>query len=108
GTHIQLDGIGAYNRGLGSILRHSHLFANFEINVLDGRSYENLNRAFAGAGARLSQSLRITEDPLTRLDNTQFPEPPSAAAGSAILRERTRELVATRLDQSLPDYLKQQ
>jgi hypothetical protein len=108
GTHLQLDGVGAYNRGLGSLIRHSHLFANFEINVLDGRTYENLNRAFAGVGARLSQSMRITEDPLNRLDNAQFPEPPSSAAGSATLRERTRELVATRLDQTLPDYLKQQ
>jgi hypothetical protein len=108
GTHLQLDGIGAYNRGLGSLLRHSHLFANFEINVLDGRTYENLNRAFAGVGARLSQGMRLTEDPLNRLDNAQFPEPPSSAAGSAALRERTRELVAARLDQALPDYLKQQ
>jgi hypothetical protein len=108
GTHLQLDGIGTYNRGVGSILRHSHLFANFEINVLDGRTYENLNRAFAGVGARLSQSMRIMEDPLNRLDNAQFPDPPSSAAGSATLRERTRDLVAARLDQALPDYLKQQ
>ena len=108
GAHLQLDGIGAYNRGLGSLIRHSHLFANFEVNVLDGRTYENLNRAFAGVGARLSQGMRITEDPLNRLDNAQFPEPPSSAASSATLRERTRELVATRLDQTLPDYLKQQ
>jgi hypothetical protein len=105
GTHLQLDGIGAYNRGLGSLIRHSHLFANFEVNVLDGRTYENLNRAFAGVGARLSQGMRITEDPLNRLDNAQFPEPPLSAAGSATLRERTRELVAARLDQTLPDYL---
>lgn len=54
------------------------------------RTYENLNRAFAGAGARLTQSLRLTEDPLNRLDNAQFPDPPSSAANSATLRERTR------------------
>jgi hypothetical protein len=107
GAHLQLDGVGAYHRGLGSLIRHSHLFANFEINVLDTRTHENLNRAFAGVGARLSQSTPITEDPLNRLDDAQFREPPSSAAGSATLRE-TRELVATRLDQTLPDYLKQQ
>ena len=27
GTRLQVDGIGAYNQGLGSVLRHSHLFA---------------------------------------------------------------------------------
>jgi hypothetical protein len=83
GAHLQLDGVGAYHRGLGSLIRHSHLLANFEINVLDTRTHENLNRAFAGVGARLSQSTPITEDPLNRLDDAQFREPPSSAAGSA-------------------------
>ena len=105
-THMELDGIGAYNMGVGSILRHSHLFAVFTVKLLDGRTYEDVHRAFSGFGARLAQGMRITEDPLNRLDNEQFPEPPSAATGSAILRERTRELVAARLDQMLPDYLK--
>ncbi len=108
GTHLELDGIGAYNQGLGSLMRHSHLFAVFAVNVLDGKTYEKLDRPFAGVGARLSQSMRLTEDPLNRLDNSQFPEPASSAAGSAILRERTRELVAARLDQTLPDYLKRE
>ncbi len=108
GTHLMLDGIGAYNRGLGSILRHSHLFANIAINVLDGRTYEKLDRPFAGVGARLSQSLRLTEDPLNKLDNSQFPEPAATASGNATLREKTRALVATRLDQTLPDHLKQE
>src|SRR5579871_1201875 len=108
GIQLTLDGIGAYNRGIGSLLRTSHLFANFTINVLDGRTYENLNRPFAGAGARFSQSMRITEDPLNKLDNSQFPEPAAAAASSATLREKTRALVAARLDQTLPDYLGKQ
>jgi hypothetical protein len=105
GIHRTLDGIGAYNSGLGSLLRTSHLFASFAIDVLDGRTYENLNRPFAGAGARFSQSMRIMEDPLNKLDNSQFPEPAAVAAGSETLRERTRALVAARLDQLLPDYL---
>jgi len=108
GTRLQVDGIGAYNQGLGSLLRHSHLFTVFAVHVLDGRTYENLDRPFAGVGARLSQSMRLTEDPLNKLDNSQFPEPPSSAAGSANLRERTRALLAARLDQTLPDYLKRE
>jgi hypothetical protein len=108
GTKMEIDGIGAWNQGVGSVLRHSHLFAVFSVNMFDGRTYESLNRPFAGLGERLAQGLRITEDPLLRLDNEQFPEPPSAAAGSAILRERTRELIAARLDQALPIYLKRE
>ncbi len=108
GTHLVLNGIGTYNQGLGSLLRHSHLFANISVNVIDGRTYEKIDRPFANFGARLSEGLRIMEDPLTKLDNSFFPEPPAAASKSATLRERTRALVAARLDQTLPDYLKEQ
>lgn len=108
GTRMILNGIGTYNQGVGSLLRHSHLFANIAINVLDGRTYEKIERPFANFGTRLSQSLRLTEDPLTKLDNSFFPEPPEAASNSMTLRERTRALVAERLDQSLPSYLKAQ
>jgi len=107
GTSLVLDGIGTYSRGLGSFARHSHLFANVAINLIDGRSYEQINRHFANFGANLSESLRLTEDPLTKLDNAQFPEPPAAASSSATLRERTRALIAARLDRTLPGYLKE-
>jgi hypothetical protein len=108
GTGLIVNGIGTYNQGLGSLIRHSHLFANISISVLDGRSYERIDRPFANFGTRLSESLRITEDPLTKLDNSFFPEPPSAASSSVTLRERTRALVAARLDLTLPGYLKEQ
>ncbi len=108
GTHLTTDGIGVWSRGLGSLARHSRLHANFAINVLDGTTYEKLDRAFAGFGARFSLSMRIAEDSLSDLDNSQFPEPAAAAASSQALREKTRALVAARLDQTLPDYLKQQ
>ena len=107
GTNLMLDGIGAYNRGVGSILRHSHLFANIALSMLDGITYERINRPFAGVGARLAAGLRITEDPLTKLDNSLFPELTSAVAGNAALRERTKTLIAANLDQMLPDYLKE-
>jgi hypothetical protein len=106
GTNLILDGIGAYSRGLGSVIRHSHLFANVGVTLLDGGNYETISRPFAGLGTRLADGLRLTEDPLTKLDNSLFPEPATAVPGSAMLRERTRALVAARLDQTLPDYLK--
>ncbi|KRR23496.1 hypothetical protein CQ13_05490 [Bradyrhizobium retamae] len=106
GTNLMLDGVGAYSRGLGSVVRHSHLFANIGMTLLDGGSYETIGRPFAGLGTRLTEGLRLTEDPLTKLDNSLFPEPATAVPGNAMLRERTRALVAARLDQTLPDYLK--
>jgi hypothetical protein len=108
GTSLVLDGIGTYSRGLGSFARHSHLFANIAINLIDGRSYEQINRHFANFGSNLSESLRLTEDPLTKLDNSEFPDPPAAASSNATLRERIRALVATRLDRTLPGYLKEE
>ena len=75
GTNLMLDGIGAYSHGLGSIVRHSHLFANVAVSLLDGGNYETISRPFAGLGTRLAEGLRLTEDPLTKLDNSLFPEP---------------------------------
>jgi hypothetical protein len=108
GTNLIVHGIGTYNQGLGNLIRHSHLFANIAINVIDGRTYGSVDRPFADFGTRLAQNLRVTEHPLTKLDNSFYPDPPSAAASSATLRERTRALVAARLDQMLPNYLKEQ
>lgn len=107
GSSLVLDGIGAYSRGLGSFARHSHLFANVAVNLIDGRSYEPINRHFANFGSNLAESMRLTEDPITKLDNSQFPDPPATAAGNTTLRERTRALVAARLDRTLPGYLKE-
>jgi hypothetical protein len=108
GTRLLLNGIGTYNQGLGNLIRHSHLFANIMITMIDGRTYEKIDRPFANFGDRLANSLRITEDPLKKLDNSFFPDPPAAAAKSATLRDRTRELVAATLDQTLPAYLKEE
>ncbi|GLR91212.1 hypothetical protein [Bradyrhizobium iriomotense] len=107
GTRMMLNGIGTYNQGLGNLIRHSHLFANISITLIDGRSYEQINRPFVNFGANLAAGLRLTEDPLTKLDNSLFPEPPAAAPSNAALRERTRALVADRLDRGLPGYLKE-
>lgn len=107
GSRLMLNGIGTFNQGLGNLIRHSHLFANISINLIDGRSYEQINRPFVNFGVNLAASMRLTEDPLTKLDNDHFPNPPATASSSAVLRERTRALVTDRLDRGLPGYLKQ-
>ncbi|MHC4051120.1 hypothetical protein [Bradyrhizobium sp. 25ACV] len=107
GSRMMLNGIGTFNQGLGNLIRHSHLFANISINLIDGRSYEEIKRPFVNFGANFAASMRLTEDPLNKLDNDQFPNPPATASSSAILRERTRALITDRLDRGLPGYLKQ-
>lgn len=107
GSRMMLNGIGTFNQGLGNLIRHSHLFANISINLIDGRNYEEIKRPFVNFGANFAASMRLTEDPLNKLDNDQFPNPPAAASSSAILREKTRALITDRLDRGLPGYLKQ-
>ena len=106
-SHMTLNGIGTYNQGVGSILRHSHLFANVAITLIDGRSYEEIKHPFVNFGANFAAGMRLTEDPLNKLDNSLFPDPPAAASTNATLRERTRALVTDRLDRGLPGYLKE-
>lgn len=106
-THMTLNGIGTYNQGLGGLLRHSHLFANIAITLIDGRSHEEIKRPFVNFGANFAASMRLTEDPLTKVDNSLFPDPPAAASANAALRERTRALVTDRLDRGLPGYLRE-
>jgi len=108
GTNVQVKGIGAYNRGIGSLLRHSHLFANISFSLIDGRTYEEIDRQSAILRARMAEGIKLTEDPLTKLDNSSFPEPPAAVSGSAELREKTRALVTATLDRLLPIYLKEE
>lgn len=108
GTSFVLDGIGAYSRGLGSLFRHSRLFANIQIHLLDGRTYQEISSPFANLGLRFARSLSVTDDDLTKLDNSSFPEPPAVASSSATLRERTRALVAATLDRDLPGYLRRE
>jgi hypothetical protein len=106
--NLTTDGVGVWSRGIGSLARRARLHANFAIDVLDGTTYEKLDRAFAGFSSRYSFSMRLAEDSLSELDNSQFPEPAAAAASSQMLRDKTRALLAARLDHMLPDYLEQQ
>jgi hypothetical protein len=105
GTKMEIKGIGTYSQGIGSLVRHYHLFANVAISMYDGATYEKINRSFAGFGASLAAGLGLTEDPLTKLDESLYPNPPESASGSTALKERTRALVSARLDRMIPGYL---
>jgi hypothetical protein len=107
GTKMEIKGIGAYSQGIGSFARHYHLFANVAVSMYDGATYEKINRSLAAFGASFVAGLGLTEDPLTKLDESVFPNPPESASGSTALKERTRALVSARLDRMIPVYLQQ-
>jgi len=108
GTNQTHRGIGIVNRGIGSgVLSHTSLFASIYITVFDGQSFAIRKKPFDLAAA-FAGSLRLTQDPLTKLENDAFPEPATAAAASATLRDRTRDLLAAVLDKTLPASLKEE
>ena len=107
GTKMEIKGIGAYSQGIGSFARHYHLFANVAVSMYDGATHEKINRSRDAFGASFAAGLGLTEDPLTKLDESVFPNPPESASSSTALKERTRALVSARLDRMIPVYLQQ-
>ena len=105
GTNQTLRGIGVVNHGVGA-LSSSALFANVNATVFDGQTFDIGKRPMPSLGAILSAGL--VQNPLTQLDNADFPTTAADAATSATLRDRTRALVAARLDKILPAYFKQE
>lgn len=105
GTNQMLRGIGVVNHGI-SVLTHTVLFANVSATMFDGQTFEIRKPPLPGLGAILSAGL--VQDPLTKLDNTDFPTTAADAATNATLRDRTRALLTSRLDRILSAHLKQE
>ena len=110
GTKMEINGVGVYSQGIGSLARHSHLFANVAVVMLDGASCERINSSpnMAAIGESLARAFVLQEDPLTKLDHSLFPDPPQSAATSVVLKERTRALVSAHLDRVVTHRLQQQ
>ena len=107
GTKMEIKGIGAYSQGIGSLVRHYHLFANVAVSMYDGATYEKINRPFAALGASFAAGLGLTEDPLTKLDKWSFPILLKSGIRQHRSQGRTRALVSARLDRMIPVYLQQ-
>lgn len=108
GTNQTHRGIGLLNRGIGSgALSHTSLFTDLDVSIFDGQTLAVHKMTF-----NLEGSLKMAllgewgRDPLSKLDNDAFPEPVTAAAASAMLRERTRALLTAVLDKTLAASLK--
>ena len=107
GTNPTLRGIGVLNRGIGAI-SHTSLFANIQVTLFDGETYAIHKRPLSLGSVLAGTLARMTQDPLSKLDNAAFPEPAAEAAASATLRDSTRALVTSNLDKTLAASLKQE
>ena len=109
GTNQTHRGVGVLNRGIGTgVLSHTSLFANVQITIFDGQTFAIRRKPF-NLGSVLAGTLAgMTQDPLTKLDNSAFPEPATEAAASATLRDHARALLAAVLDKTLPASLKEE
>jgi hypothetical protein len=106
GTNQSLPGIGVLQHGSGP-LSNTSLFANFVLRVFDGQSFAIAKRPSVDLGSMLAGSFgRLGQDALTKLDAEDFPASPADAITSSALRDRTRALVAARLDKAVAAYLK--
>ena len=104
GTNQTLHGIGVFQAG--SLFSPTALFANIQVTVFDGQTFAIHKIPFDLGSVLMGTFARMTQDPLTELDKTSFPDPAAAAANSVLLRDRTRTLVAAKLDKILPAFLK--
>jgi hypothetical protein len=90
------------------VLSHTSLFANVQVTIFDGQTFAIQKRPFDLGSALAGTFARMTQDPLTKLDNSAFPEPVTEAAASATLRDHARALLAAVLDKTLPASLKEE
>jgi hypothetical protein len=110
GTNQTHRGIGVLNRGIGTgALSHTSLFTDVDVSLFDGQSFAAHKMAFDLKGS-LTRSLlgEWGRDTLSKLENDAFPEPATAAAASATLRDHMRALLTAVLDKTLAVSLKQE
>ena len=104
-SHQPIKGMGIVNRG-SPLSSTTSIFANLMVQMFDGKTLEmqsNLSRV----GSALADAFKPdNRKPVGEIDNSAFPESAAAAAHNAMLRDRTRAVLAAHLDRVLPRYLK--
>jgi hypothetical protein len=110
GTNQTHRGIGVLNRGIGTgALSHTSLFTDFDVSLFDGQTFAAHKMTFNVEGSlKMALLGEWGRDPISRLENDAFPEPATAAASSAMLRDHTRALLTAVLDKKLAASLKEE
>jgi hypothetical protein len=103
GSKLPLTGVGVVNRGAG-IVEHTFLFASVRIVIFDGQTFEIRQNPITVDGVLQHLAANLTNEHMEKIDNSAFPTIAADAAGSAMLRDKTRTLLASRLDKIFPPF----
>jgi hypothetical protein len=104
GTNQTMQGVGILKRGIGDLIGHNYLFANVQVTVFDGQTFEIQKNPSLSVGTLLAAAFLDERGPA--LTEIPFPAPAAEAANSAALRDGARALLAKRLDKTLAGYFK--
>ena len=106
-TNQTLNGIGVFNRGIGTgVLNHTYLFAHLGVVVFDGQTFEIRRNPHVLESILTRVAADLTSENIRDIDNSAFPASPPEAANNATLRDSARSLVTEELDKYLPAYFK--
>ncbi len=104
GTNQSLIGVGVLAHGPFKVF----VFAYTRVVVFDGATFAIREDPFGSFGARMSAALSgMMQQEYMRAVDAEFPASPEEATTNAKLRDTARALVAERLDNILPEYLKE-
>lgn len=104
GTKLPLTGVGIFKRT--AIIDYTFVFAYVSIVIVDGQTFEIRQNPISLDGFLQRMSDNLTNEHMERIDGSAFPAVAADAANSAVLRERTRALLANRLDKIFPFFFK--
>jgi len=102
GTKLPLTGVGVVKRT--AIVDYTSVFAFVRIVIVDGQTFEIRQNPISLDGFLQRMADNLTNEHMERIDGSAFPAVAADAANSAVLRERTRALLANRLDRIFPAF----
>jgi hypothetical protein len=104
GTKLPLSGVGVVKRT--AIVDYSFVFAFVSIVIIDGQTFEIRQNPISLDGFLQRMADNLTNENMERIDGSIFPAVAADAANSAVLRDKTRNLLASRLDRIFPAFFK--
>ena len=104
GTKLPLAGVGVVKRT--ALIDYSYIFAFVSIVVVDGQTFEIRQNPISLDGFMQRMADNLTNENMERIDGSIFPAVAADVVSSAVLRDKTRTLLASRLDKLFPFFFK--
>ena len=103
-TNETLSGVGVFQ---ASLFKKTYLFAYLQVTVFDGENFAIRKNPYANIQSRLAEALLPRKDVDLEIDSALFPLSAAEAANSTALRNGARAVLAERLDDILPAFLRE-